>query len=213
MKTRTASTAARAAAAVLLTAALASCGTLTPDAGPPADSKAATAAAPATSSTNTASSDPSEAAPLPTGSGGTPRPGLPKNVDTGSADAVGRAALTVMWTMDTAIDTSQYNATVRAAPYLTTKYAAELKAAPPRSAPGAEWTTWTQHKAWTTVALESADEAGRPSDTPTDAYRTWTVTTTPHGTDGWTGDPTVTTAFVSLTHTAGSWKVSAVQVQ
>lgn len=212
MKTRTASTAARAAAAVLLTAALASCGTMTPDAGPPADSKPATAAAPATSTT-TATSDPSEAAPLPTGSGGTPRPGLPKNVDTSSADAVGRAALTVMWTMDTTIDTSQYDATMRAAPYLTTKYAAQLKAAPPRSAPGAEWTTWTQHKAWTTVALESADEAGRPSDTPTDAYRTWTVTTTPHGTDRWTGDPTVTTAFVSLTRSGGAWKVSAVQVQ
>lgn len=200
------------AAAVVLLCALAGCGTVPTSPGD--DSAGTTAAsampAPAPSSTQ------EPAAPLPTGSAGTPRPALPdpKAVNGSDADAVSRAALTVMWTIDTRIDVSQHDATVRAAPYLTEKYAAEIKDTPPRAAPGAEWTTWAQHHAYTTVTLKAVRDAGIPPDTATAAYRQWLITSTPHGDSQWTGPPTATAAFVRLARTTGGpWQVEAVKVQ
>jgi len=193
-----------AAGAVLAMAALASCGATPTSDGknlPPAESS------PAESSP--------EAQPLPSGASGTPRPGLPnpKKVRD-NPSAVSKAALTVMWTVDTRIDVSLHDASVRAAAYATPKYARQVRDTPPRSAPGAEWHTWASHEAYTKVKLTPADDAGTPPDTEVKAYRTWTVTTTPHGAKGWTGDPTTVTAFVQLTGKADKgWKVNAVQIQ
>jgi len=195
-------------AALLLGAALTACGSLTPDSGPHSDP-----AGNGTSASRTSTEPTTPAVTIPTGRAGTPRPGLPTGVDGNSADAVTKAALTTMWTIDTTIDTTQYDATARAFPYLTTEYAAKLKDGRPRSAPGAQWQTWTDHTAWTTVTLSPTEDAGRPADTPTTAYRQYTVTATPHGTDGWTGDPIETTAFVTLTRNNGPWKISSVQTQ
>lgn len=194
---------------MLLGAALAGCGDSAPDAVVPSSPSTTFPTAAATDGEH---ADPS---PLPAGIVGTPRPGLPKNVDANSADAVSQAALTVMWTMDTAIDVSQHDAILRALPYLTPEYAAEIVATPPRSGPGAEWQSWADHKAWTTVTLESAAEFGRPTDNATTAYRQWSVTATPQGFGGWTGEPVVLAAFVVLTRASAgaSWKVSVVDTQ
>lgn len=195
------------ASAVLLAVGLVGCSSPTSSAQPSDPSRAVTA--------TPASSEPSEARPLPTGLGGTPRPGLPKDVDWSSADAVGKAALTVMWTEDTLIDASQYDATLRAVPYLTAEYGAMIKSTPPLSGPDAQWQSWEDYQAWTTVTLEPADEFGRPSDTPTRAYRQWNIAATPHNSAGWSGEPVEAAAFVALVRSTDgdAWKVSEVSIQ
>ncbi len=161
-------------------------------------------------------SEPPEPAPLPAGASGTPRPGIPdpQRVDGQDATAVGRAALTVMWTFDTALDVSQHDASLRALPYLTPEYGEEVRNTPRRAAPGADWNLWSSHHAYTTAELTPADDAGRPADTAAQSVHTFVITATPHGDNGWTGPAVTATAFVQLTR-AGSqpWKVAAVQVQ
>jgi hypothetical protein len=95
-----------------------------------------------------------------------PRPG---DVDGTDADAVGRGALTVLWTYDTAVDGGPHDAELRAADagWLTGAYAARLRARAPRSAPGAQWAQWARHRARTAVTLERAEDAARPADTGT----------------------------------------------
>lgn len=193
-------------AAALLAPVLTGCGA-TPGTGAPDDSR------PAPASTRTAIEEPPEAGPLPTATAGPPRPGLPRKVDHADPGAVSEAALTVMWTIDTKIDISPHDATLRAIPYVTPEYATEIKDTPQRSGPGAEWNSWAAHHAYTRVHLSPANDAGKPPDTEADAYRTWTVTTTPHGDEGWTGEATTVTAFVELARSGRTWKVNAVQIQ
>ncbi|WP_067067585.1 hypothetical protein [Carbonactinospora thermoautotrophica] len=137
----------------------------------------------------------------------------PQKVDGADPDAVSRAAVTVMWTMDTTIDTSQYQAELRAAPYLTADYAARLRQYPPVAAPGAQWNQWAAHRAYTTVRLTPGYD-DRPLDTATTAHRQWSVTATPIGRDGWRGQPVTATVFVTLTRTGPGqpWRVAAVTV-
>ncbi|MFJ3883435.1 hypothetical protein ACIPW5_39050 [Streptomyces sp. NPDC090077] len=200
--------AAAATVALVLAPVLAACGTTPTDPKAPPPSKAA-GPAPAPSYT--------QAPPLPPGKGGTPRgPGLPdpSRIDQRDADAVGRAALTIMWTIDTTIDVSQHDATLRSLPLVTPQYAEQIKGTPPRSAPGADWAEWAAHHAYTTVQLQAADDAGRPADTTTEAYRTWIVTATPHGDPAsWTGKPQTVTVFTHLTRpdAAQPWRVEAVR--
>lgn len=65
------------------------------------------------------------------------------------------------------------------------------------------------------MKLAAADEAGRPTDTATTAYRQWTATVTPTGRDGWKGSPENNTVFVELVRAApGSpWRINALQIQ
>lgn len=153
--------------------------------------------------------------PYPTGSPGVPRGPLPANVDEADPDAVAQAALHVMYAMDTTIDTTPYDATVRAAPYLTPEYAAELKAHQPAMAPGAQWDTWTSHHAYTTAMVTPAEDPGRPPDTRTMAYRQYTVTTVAHGDGGYTDTSGPgATAFVELIRVdGGPWRVTNLLVR
>ncbi|MFI6662840.1 hypothetical protein ACIBL8_45955 [Streptomyces sp. NPDC050523] len=156
---------------------------------------------------------------MPTGSKGTPQGNVPKpdDVDRKDADAVSKGVLTVMWTLDTAIDSGMYDATVRAADagWLTAEYASQVREHRPRSAPGAQWQEWAGHRVHTSVALERTEEAGRPADTGTEALRQWTVTVTPHGRDRWTGEPLTVVAYVRLTRAAAdqAWRIADVTVQ
>lgn len=198
-------------AAAFLAAVLTSCGT-TPEAGPPDPAPPPRTAAP--TDTKAPTEEPSEAEALPTGAAATP-PGVPdpQDVDRTNPDAVSKAALTTMLAVDTRADVSQHDATLRAVPYATPKYARQIKATPQRSAPGADWQAWAAHQAFLKVDLQAANEAGAPADTATDAYRTWAVTTTPHGRSGWKGQEEQSTAFVHLTRSGKKWSVDAVQIQ
>lgn len=162
---------------------------------------------------------PSEAAPLPSGKSGEPQGGVPSpgSVDGTNATAVSRAALTVLATYDTAIDASRNDAGRRAADagWCTATYAGQLREAVSRSLPGADWETWASHRAYTKPRLTETEEAGRPSDTDTTAYRQWTITLTPTGRDGWTGSEEAHVAYAELTRTAASqpWRLNAVTIQ
>ncbi|MFJ2193080.1 hypothetical protein ACIOJE_34925 [Kitasatospora sp. NPDC087861] len=154
--------------------------------------------------------------PYPTGTAGTLRAPLPDpaTVNGQDAGAVGRAAVTVMFQIDTAVDVSPRDATVRAAPYLTTAYAAELASHQAMAAPGAQWGNWTAHDAYTIASVTLTSQAGAPADTTTEADRTYTVTTTAHGRDGYTDTTPVGTAFVVLARNgADPWRVSTIQIR
>ncbi|MFE3205304.1 hypothetical protein [Embleya sp. NPDC059237] len=154
--------------------------------------------------------------PALVGRTGTPAASLPavSNVDGGDATAVARAAVVTMWTVDTAIDATQWDAAQRAAPFLTPAYAESLRISPQVAGPGGTWLTWAQHKAVTRVVATSADDSGKPPDTDTKALHAFMVTITASGGNGWTGPPVIATAFVSLERASAAqpWKVSSVRL-
>ncbi|MFJ2561317.1 MULTISPECIES: hypothetical protein [unclassified Streptomyces] len=146
--------------------------------------------------------------------GGIPSPG---GVDQADAGAISRAALTALMTYDTTVDSSRTEASLRtaAAGWCTASYGATLRATTSRSGTGAAWATWASHRAYTTVELTPADEAGRPADTATTAYRQWSMTVTPKGRDGWTGAPEQYAAFVELVRAApgAPWRLNSLSLQ
>ncbi|MFD0315645.1 hypothetical protein [Streptomyces flavalbus] len=164
-------------------------------------------------------SGPAEASPVPTAAPGTPRVDVPRpaDVDQEDADAVARGALTVLWTFDTVTDGGPHDAGFRAADagWLTPAYARRLRDHQPRSVPGAQWREWAGHRAVTEVTLERAADAAIPPDSDTEAWRQWTVTASPRGRAGWTGDPSTVVAYVRLTRAAAGtgWRVADVAVQ
>lgn len=198
------------AAAVLLSLTAAGCG-LGDDGG--TDDGAAAKPPPAS-----AASPSDEPPALPSGSPGIPEGGIvePGDVDGQDSDAVGQGALRVYYTYDTALDTSRNDAGRRMADagWCTGTYAQALREAASRSAPGASWTEWARHRAYTTVSMVPSNEAGKPADTPTSAYRTYAVTLTPIGRDGWRGTPEFHVAYVELSRTAPNqdWRINEVAV-
>ncbi|MEU5959217.1 hypothetical protein [Streptomyces sp. NPDC047525] len=200
-----------ATAAVILVAGCSGSSDDGQDAAPPKQPPTATGTGPEPS--------PGEAEQLPAGKKGTPRGSLParEDIDQKDATAVSKAALTVMHSYDTAIDTSRNDAGRRVADagWCTGTYAAQLREAASRSNPGAAWSTWAQHKAYTKPAMQRTEESGQPADTDTEAYRQWTITVTPTGRKGWKGTPEISTAYVALTRAAADdpWRLAAVTVQ
>ncbi|MFJ9423207.1 hypothetical protein [Streptomyces sp. NPDC101249] len=162
-----------------------------------------------------AASPPDAASASATGPTGTPKDGTPRasGVRRTDPDAVGAGALRVLWTFDTAVDDGPSAADLRAADagWLTAGYARQLRSAP-GAVGGAQWREWSGHRAYTTVALTAADDAARPPDTATEAWRQWIVTATPHGRDAWRGEATTTAAYVRLTRSgpARGWQVAGV---
>ncbi|CAL9590534.1 hypothetical protein SUDANB145_05216 [Streptomyces sp. enrichment culture] len=154
----------------------------------------------------------------PARSGSTPGAGVPRpaDVDQRDADAVARGALTVMWTFDTTADSGPHDAAVRAADagWLTEAYANRLRAHSPRSAPDVQWRDWADHRVRTVVTLKKTEDAARPPDTGTEAWRQWAVTTTPTGRGGRRGTPTTVVTYVRLTRATadGPWRVADVSV-
>ncbi|MFF3062302.1 hypothetical protein [Streptomyces sp. NPDC057909] len=141
----------------------------------------------------------------------------PQSVDQRDATAVSKGALTAMLTYDTTTDSSRNEASRRmvAAGWCTAAYGAKLSGPVNPPAPGAGWEKWASHRAYTTVDLTSADQAGRPADTQTTAYRQWAVAITPHGRDEWTGPPETYTAFVELIRSGkgASWRLNSLSLQ
>lgn len=179
-------------------------------------SPAATGTGPYPTPSASRTAAPGSPASRPTGTpkGGTPRPG---DVEQTDADAVSRGALTALWTFDTAVDRGPHDAELRTADagWLTKAYADRLRSRRPQSVPGAQWQEWVRHRAYGTVELEKAEEAAKPADTGTEAWRQWTVTTTPSGRDRWTGEAVPVAAYVHLTRTAAgtAWRVADVIVR
>ncbi|MCF2528105.1 hypothetical protein [Yinghuangia soli] len=171
-----------------------------------------TPAAPATG-TGTASRPPVSvppAQPIPRGSG-TPTVPLPRldQVPQSDPTAVSAAAVTVLYTYDTTTDTTAQDAAVRAEPWFTSQFAASQREHVAVAPPGAEWTTWTAHKAYTAPVVEAGRDPA-PGDTPSKAFRQWLVRYTPTGRDGWKGETVTVVVFVTLSRAIPSdpWRVS-----
>lgn len=130
-----------------------------------------------------------------------------------NATAVAEAMLKATFTYNTSTDKTPQAGVVRSAIWYTPTARAKLLAAAPQGSPGAQWITWTEHHATTTVALALAPDAGAPPDTATAAYRQFAVTVTPHGQAGWTGTPDTYACFVTLTRTSPSspWQVASLE--
>lgn len=133
----------------------------------------------------------------------------PDGIDTKDATALSRAALTIMYTVDSTVDEGLRDAKLRAARYLTPEYLAEIKATPRQYVPNG----WREHRAYLAVRLKPLRrEAGAPTDGPTAAYLQWEMTTTPTGRDGWRDTSSRSLVYMSLTRSSerDSWLISDV---
>ncbi|MFB4319795.1 hypothetical protein [Actinomadura sp. 21ATH] len=131
----------------------------------------------------------------------------PRQVDQKDATALSKAALTVMYTVDSTVDTGLRDAKLRAARYLTPEYTAKVRAEPGQYAPA----DWQRHRAYLAVRLKPLKpEAGAPADAPTTAHRQWEMTTTPTGRDDWRGASSVFVVFMALSRPSrdAPWRVS-----
>jgi hypothetical protein len=153
--------------------------------------------------------------PVPTGRAGTPAGGLPPTSALTSADpdVVAAAALTAYHRADTALDLGPADTHRRALPWTTGQLAAGIRDDRPVTGPGAAWTTLAAHHGYTTVTITRAYDDGAPTDTKGVVHRQFTVTTTPHGRDGWTGAPVTHTDYLTLTRTRSGWRITALQEQ
>lgn len=124
------------------------------------------------------------------------------------------AAIVANWTSDTAVDAAPFAATLRSLIWYTPAAAAKVRSHPPTGPAGVQWSTWSAHRATTTVATRLDHDAGAPPDTPTAAYRSFEVTVTPHGQAGWTAPASHYQCFVTLTRTSASapWQVAVFEV-
>lgn len=152
---------------------------------------------------------PPQQALLP-GASGTPAGGLPNPDRVGGADpqTVAAAAVKTMWTVDTAIDHSQRDADLRAAPYLSPVLLALLMDNAVVAAPGAQWDTWSSHQAYTTVTVRQEHDDPPPDDATT-ARRQEHIDVLVHSRDGSKTNTVSATVFVTLTRSAdGPWRVA-----
>lgn len=167
------------------------------------------------------SSNPGAPTAIPMPSGGSPSPsrspripgGLPdpRRIDQKDATAVSRAALIVMYTVDSTVDAGLRNARLRATHYLTAAYAAGIKAEPVQYVPE----EWRKHRAYLAVRLRPVvREKGAPSDAPTVSYREWEMTTVPTGRDHWHGTPRTSVVYMALARSSKGmpWRISNVTV-
>lgn len=147
-------------------------------------------------------------------------PGVPDpaTVDRHNAGKVAAAALITYSAIDSTTDdpqSFQRDAELRAAPYFTSAFKAEVSGQDQQPAPMSVWDEWTRHRAYLAVKLTRAGVDQAPPSTSTAFYKAWTVTTTPRGRDGWTGTRVDGTAFVTLSRDAATdpWQVSAISLQ
>jgi hypothetical protein len=136
----------------------------------------------------------------------------PAAVDRRSPEAVATAALTALYSYDTAVDTGPADADRRALPWLSPRTATAVQDARPIASAGAEWTRWTRHRAIVTPVL--GPSRGRPPRGHRDP-RSPAVHRHPHprGRGGWRGSTSQLVAFVVLTHGSTGWAVDQVLPQ
>jgi hypothetical protein len=164
-------------------------------------------------------SNPGAESIIPTISVATPSPsrspripgGLPdpRRVDQKDATAVSKAALTVMYTVDSTVDVGLRDAKLRAERYLTPGYTGKIKAEPRQYVPE----EWRQHRAYLAVRLKPlVREEGAPSDGPTAAYRQWEMSATPTGRDGWHDTRSKSVVYMVLGRSSerAPWRISDV---
>lgn len=186
------------AAAVAALLALTACAS--PNADTPTD-PAPTSPPPSTSSTQPGDT---EAPSRPT-----PTPG--DNGNSAGADAAADAVAQAMWAADTRTDATPAAAAARAVQWMTPAYAA-IATEPLPGGGGAEWLELTQHQGHIVADVIDADDVAtdQPADTVTTATRARVIALTPHGADGWIGQPRQLLATMTLVNREGAWLVDAI---
>jgi hypothetical protein len=117
--------------------------------------------------------------------------------DPTDATAVGEAFARATWTIDTTVDTSEAQAEERLAALMAPALAAQV-GADSTAGPGATFLSWASHRAVTTATAVATSDSGGPPDTDTAAYRSFVLTVTPAGRDGWQGPDSTEVEFVTL---------------
>lgn len=132
----------------------------------------------------------------------------PSSVNQHSPDAVALTGACAMASADTAVDDDPEHTAVRAAlaGWLTPRYAhAQVHAAISGPA-GAEWSTWTRHRAYVVVTARlSGDD--RPPNTATAAARMVLITARAVGRDGWRSKAETAVVAVVLKRVDGVWRI------
>jgi hypothetical protein len=135
-------------------------------------------------------------------------PPNPASANTNDPDSTSQVVLALMYEIDTTRDSSFSDGLRRAAPLLSSDYAAQVSSAP-SAKPDAQWRLWTQHQAYTVAETKPSPE-DRPADTDAVAYRAYELTVKPIGRDGWTGEPESKIALITLLRAAGPWAVQKI---
>ncbi|MFF9483024.1 hypothetical protein [Streptomyces sp. NPDC014733] len=204
-RTRARRTAAAAAVAMLVATA-AACSS--EDQDRPAPKPSTSSPAPTAHPTATYSPPPT----MPTGKPGTPKGGLPKDVDEKDATAVAKAIAEVAFTYDTQLDRTRADAQRRTARWLTPAYA-KTALGQPVAPPGANWDQMAAHHGYTTVTARQAHDTA-PAGTPTSAYRQFEVTVKFRGRGSWTGPDEHWVTWLHLTRSTASspWRADSMRV-
>ncbi|PBC72412.1 hypothetical protein BX261_7286 [Streptomyces sp. 2321.6] len=192
------------AAAVLVAAAAAGCSSEDQDKPKPTHSSPAPTARP-----NATYSPPKE---MPSGKAGTPKGGLPKDVNEQNATAVAKAVAGVAFAYDTELDRTRADAQRRTTRWLTPAYA-KTALGQPVAPPGASWDQMAAHHGYTTATARQAHDTA-PASTPISAYRQFEVTVQYRGRDGWKGSNETWVTWIHLTRstTSSPWKVDSMRV-
>jgi hypothetical protein len=188
-----------------------------PSATPTSQPTAPTSSAPTPASQVTPTATPPSPA-LPTvppvaGSASLPSAAqLLAGVDATDATAVAQTFARGSWSIDTSTEASEVDAEGRLAALMTPDLAAEVEAATASAQPDATFEEWRRHQVVTTVGLAANNDSGAPPDTPTAADRSFVITITPAGRDGWAGPPISDVEFLSLTRPGPGepWRISDV---
>ncbi|GHH88275.1 hypothetical protein GCM10017771_32820 [Streptomyces capitiformicae] len=138
----------------------------------------------------------------------------PGAVDDSDPTAVSKAWAEMTYSYDTKYDASPHDAGLRAVRWCSKRKADAERSYRPASGPGADWNTWAQHRAWTTVTVSIEQEDDSPKDGKQVAYRSLVVEGEAHGRDGWTGRGPRLTAHTKLVRSSVGepWRVDDVIV-
>jgi len=206
------------AAAVLIGVALAATASGCAPAASPSTTATVPATVPATPMTPatpgpTTTARPFAPTPVRIGRAGVPAGGLPpaSTLTNADPDVVAAAGLTAYYRADTDLDLGPADTHRRALPWTTGQLATGIRDDQPVTGPGAAWTTLAAHHGYTTVIVTRAYDDGAPTDTRARVYRQFTVTSTPHGRDNWTGPVVTHTNYLTLTRAHSGWRITALQ--
>ena len=140
----------------------------------------------------------------------TPSSALPDaaaELDRSNPDAVSKTAVQIWFSWDTATDRGPNDATARAAPLLTKKFADSLFATGSNS-PGGQWLTWAEQDAVVTPTIRLMPDQGAPQtlDRKYYVYEVTQIARTPDGEQ--VGAPVTTSAWVICVRNGPIWEVS-----
>jgi hypothetical protein len=119
-------------------------------------------------------------------------------VDPTDATSVGAVFARGSWSIDAATDRSEADAEARLASLLTPALAAQVEAAAAGVHSTAAFAQWREHRAVTTASVAQTHDSGAPADTTTGAHRSFAITVTARGRDGWVAGPFTTVEFITL---------------